>query len=67
MVGPQDIRLCDTYTHDPRTGELHLDGVDDAQTPDAHQAQYTTTRELHTAANDDTHADNTRDDHSPAP
>ena len=48
MVGPQDILLCDIYTHDPRTGELYLDGVDAAHIQDAQQAEYNSTLELNT-------------------
>ncbi len=48
MVGPQEILLCDIYTHDPRTGELYLEGVNKVKLQDAQQAEYNSSLELNT-------------------
>ncbi|MCM1337566.1 MAG: MFS transporter [Candidatus Amulumruptor caecigallinarius] len=48
MHGNAKLLLCDIYTHDPKTGELYLEGVKEVTLSDADKANYAYTVELNT-------------------
>lgn len=48
MQGQEKLLLCDIYTHDPKSGELYLEGVETVTLHDAGRAEYAYTVELNT-------------------